>query len=210
MKALLIVDVQNDFLPGGNLEVPDGDEVIPGINRLEQKFQYMVATQDWHSADHQSFASRHSGKDEMETGKVGGERQVLWPDHCVQGTEGAQFPLHLAGRKVGAIVRKGTLSHVDSYSGFYDMNQENSTGLAGLLREKGVDEIFICGLATDVCVKFTALDGVEEGFKVRVVTDAVRGVNLEEGDVEKAMEEMAGAGVEFVDSLQIPTPAQPG
>ena len=205
MRALLLVDVQNDFLPGGALEVPEGDEVVPVINRLQPKFDLIAATQDWHPADHQSFASKHPGKQPMESGDVNGNEQVLWPDHCVQGTEGAEFAADLATRRVKAIFRKGTRREVDSYSGFYDLNREESTGLAGWLREMEVSELFICGLASDVCVKFTALDAVKEGFETRVVSDAVRGVDLEEGDVEKARAEMADAGVRFVDSEQIPS-----
>jgi len=197
-RALLIVDVQNDFLPGGALEVPEGDAVVPVINDLQDSFDVVAATQDWHPEGHRSFASRHEGKEPMDTGSVDGNEQVLWPDHCVRGTEGARLAPGLDTRPVEAIFRKGTNPRVDSYSGFFDMNHKVSTGLTGYLREKEVEEVVVCGLAADVCVKFTVLDAAEEGFRVKVVEDAVRGVNLEEGDVDRAFGEMREAGAEVV------------
>ena len=204
MNALIMVDIQNDFLPGGTLAVPEGDEIIPLVNRLQETFPLVVATQDWHPSGHKSFASQHTRKEPMDTGDVNGIEQILWPDHCVQETEGAEFANELKTTRVQAVIRKGLQPEVDSYSGFYDMNQEVSTGLTGYLREKEVDHVFICGLAADVCVKFTALDAIEEGFTTHVIEDAVRGVNVREDDVERAFEEMKNAGVHMLRSEELP------
>ncbi|OGR57965.1 MAG: nicotinamidase [Elusimicrobia bacterium GWA2_69_24] len=198
MKALLVVDVQNDFLPGGALAVSRGDEVVAVANAAMREFELVVATQDWHPADHGSFASRHPGRAPGETVRLGEVDQVLWPDHCVQGTPGAEFAPGLDTRRFAAVFRKGMDPSVDSYSGFFDNRRRGSTGLAGYLREKGVGEVFILGLATDYCVKRTALDARAEKFAARLLLEGCRGVELRAGDGERAVEEMRRAGVEVL------------
>ena len=177
MNALIIVDVQNDFLPGGSLAVPDGDTIIPIINKLSKKFDLVVATQDWHPEGHSSFASQHDGKEAFEQIDLNGNKQTLWPDHCVQGSYGAEFNEKLNMNSVESIFRKGTDLKIDSYSGFYDNNHDKSTALADYLRGKNVDEVYICGLAADVCVYFTALDALREKFSTYVITDATKGLD---------------------------------
>ncbi|UII23111.1 bifunctional nicotinamidase/pyrazinamidase [Fulvivirga ligni] len=171
MKALIIVDVQNDFTPGGALEVEFGDRIIPGINELQSKFDLVLATQDWHPANHKSFASNHEGKQPYEKIKLKMLDQVLWPDHCVQGTKGAEFHPDLNMNKVAAIFRKGMDTEIDSYSGFFDNGRRKSTGLTGYLKEHGVTDAFFCGLAGDICVFFTAKDAIEEGFRSYLIQD---------------------------------------
>ena len=194
MNALLIIDVQNDFCPGGALAVPEGDRVIPVINELQEHFDLVVATQDWHPAGHKSFASSH-GKNPGEVIDLNGLQQVLWPDHCVQDSNGARFCDALKLGKVEKIVQKGTDPDIDSYSGFYDNGHKKATGLAHFLKEKKVTTVYVAGLATDYCVKFTCLDALKEGFQTVLVKDACRGVNLNEGDAERAIDEMKQAGV---------------
>ena len=194
MNALLLIDIQNDFLPGGALAVARGDEVIAAANALIPGFPLVVATQDWHPAGHGSFASTQ-GAAVGTMGTLGGLPQVMWPDHCVQGTRGAEFADTLSTDRVEAIFRKGVDPTVDSYSGFWDNGQRRQTGLAGYLRGRGVTDVTVVGLATDYCVKFTALDARAEGFSVRVVLAACRGVELVVGDVERAVAELRGAGV---------------
>jgi nicotinamidase/pyrazinamidase len=194
MKALIIVDVQNDFLPGGALAVPGGDAIVPVVNRLLPDFPLIVATQDWHPADHGSFAANHPGRQPFEQIDLHGLPQTLWPVHCVQNTGGACFAPGLETRPIHRIFFKGTDARVDSYSGLFDNGRRNSTGLAEYLHTKGVTDVGVCGLATDYCVKFTALDALREGFRVTLIEDACRGVNLRPGDVEKAVEEMRTAG----------------
>ena len=177
MNALLIVDVQNDFLPGGSLAVPDADTIIPIINKISENFDLVVATQDWHPEGHSSFASQHQGKEPFEQIELNGNAQTLWPDHCVQGSHGAEFDKNLNLKPVEAIFRKGTNLEIDSYSGFYDNNHEKSTALADYLRAKQIDEIYICGLAADVCVYFTALDALQEDFTTYLITDATKGLD---------------------------------
>ena len=206
MKALIVVDVQNDFLPGGALAVTDGDQVIPVANALMAKFDLVVATQDWHPADHASFASRHRGRRAGEVIDLNGLPQVLWPDHCVQGTAGAVFAPGLEAERFEAVFHKGVDAGIDSYSGFFDNGRRQATGLGDYLRGKGVDDVTIVGLATDYCVKFTALDAVELGFATRVVLDGCRGVELSPGDVEKAVAAMKAAGVEVTSSDQLTGP----
>jgi nicotinamidase/pyrazinamidase len=195
--ALILVDLQNDFLPGGALAVPEGDRVIPIANRLMDDFEIIVATQDWHPANHGSFAVNHPGKEVFEVTELNGLPQVLWPVHCVQGTKGAEFAPGLEVGKITKVFRKGTDPAIDSYSGFYDNGHSKSTGLSEWLKEKGVKRVTVCGLATDYCVKFTALDAVAEGFEVKLDVAASRGVNLVPGDVERAVEEMREKGVEI-------------
>lgn len=202
--ALILVDIQNDFCPGGALAVTDGDAVVPVANRVQPLFQVVIATQDWHPADHASFAVNHPGRTPGDVVRLAsGTQQVLWPAHCVQGSAGAAFHAELDHNRVGAIVRKGTQPEIDSYSGFFDNGHQRSTGLSGLLREQGVRRLFLLGLATDYCVKFTALDGVREGFDVTVLVDGCRGVELAEGDVKRAVEEMREAGVRIADSADL-------
>ena len=198
MNALIIVDVQNDFCPGGALAVREGDEVVPVINRLQPRFDLVVATQDWHPADHGSFAANHLGRQPGETIELAGLPQILWPVHCVQGTRGAELHPALDRSRIAEVVRKGTDSTIDSYSGFFDNGRRAATGLEQNLRERRVDEVYICGLATDYCVKFTALDAVSLGFKTHLIEDASRGVELHPGDVQRAIADMRGSGVDVV------------
>ena len=174
MKALVIVDMQNDFLPDGNLPVPEGDTIIPLINELQKKYDLVVATQDWHPANHQSFASQHEGKKAYDRIELLGLEQTLWSDHCVQGTFGAEFSKELNQNLIEAIFRKGMESQIDSYSGFFDNGKLKSTGLADYLRGKQVTEVDVCGLAADFCVYFTAKDAVEQGFKTRILEKATK------------------------------------
>lgn len=199
MRALIVVDVQNDFLPGGALAVPGGDTVIAPINRLIATASQLlpVATQDWHPRGHGSFAANHDGCDVGDVVDLNGSRQVLWPVHCVAGTDGAEFAPGLDADSFAAVVRKGMDPTVDSYSGFADNARGRKTGLAGLLRERGVTEVFVAGLATDYCVKFTALDALAAGFRTILVEDACRGVELQTGDVRRALEEIEAAGGEI-------------
>lgn len=203
MKALIIVDVQNDFIPGGALAVAEGDQIVPIINQLQGKFDFIVATQDWHPADHGSFAANHPGKEIGEFIKLNGVNQILWPVHCVQGSDGAEFHKDLKRDQWKAIFQKGMNPQVDSYSGFFDNNKQGDTGLSKFLRDHGVDEIFVCGLAEDYCVKFTVLDGLEEGFKVHLILDATRAVNIHPDDFAKAMIEMENAGAIITHSESI-------
>lgn len=177
MKALLIIDLQNDFLPAGSLAVPDGDQIIPIVNDLQSKFDLVVATQDWHPNNHQSFASQYPGKAPYDMIKLLGQDQVLWPDHCVQNSQGAAISSALDTASIAAIFRKGTNPQIDSYSGFYDNNKLASTGLKGYLLERQVTEVFVCGLAADYCVFFTALDALTAGFKTAIISDATKAIN---------------------------------
>ncbi len=193
--ALILVDLQNDFLPGGALGVPGGDEVIPLANRLMDDFEIIVATQDWHPPDHGSFAANHPGRQVFEIIDLHGLPQILWPVHCVQGTPGAEFAPGLDAGRITRVFRKGTRPEVDSYSGLFDNGRRHSTGLAEWLREQGVTRVTVCGIATDYCVKFTALDAVAEGFDVTLHLAACRGVNLQPFDVAVAIDEMLAKGV---------------
>lgn len=197
MKALILVDIQNDFLPGGALAVAGGDEIVSLANRLMEDFEIVVATQDWHPPDHGSFAANHPGKEVYESIDLHGLPQTLWPVHCVRDTPGSEFAPGLDVRRITRVFQKGTRPEVDSYSGFHDNGHRHSTGMADWLREQGVTHLTVCGLATDYCVKFTALDAVSEGFRVTLSLAACRGVNLMAGDVDKAVGEMRGAGVDI-------------
>lgn len=203
MRALVLVDLQNDFCPGGALAVKEGDKVVPLVNELQKKFDLVVATQDWHPKDHGSFASNHPGKKPGDVVDLYGIEQVLWPDHCVQGSKGAEFHSTLDRNKIARVIHKGTDQTIDSYSTFFDNGHRRSTGLENFLREKGVDEIYLAGLATDYCVKYSALDAVKLGLKTRVILDACRGINLKSGDVDRAIEEMKRAGVRIVEARAI-------
>jgi nicotinamidase/pyrazinamidase len=192
MNALIIIDVQNDFLPGGALAVPDGDQIIPFINQIQADYDLVVATQDWHPVGHASFASRHAGKKPFDVIDLNGLRQTLWPDHCVQGSLGAGFAPGLDLRRVEAIFRKGTDLEIDSYSGFYDNGRLKSTGLADYLRGKGVDQVYLTGLAADICVFYTAMDSLREGFGTYILDKGVQPLSQE--DYEKAKFEFRKEG----------------
>ena len=202
MKALLIIDVQNDFCPGGALAVPDGDKVVPVINKLIPRFDAIIQTQDWHPKGHHSFASSHEGKEPYDTVEMDYGSQVLWPDHCVQGSQGAEFHPDLNTLKTQVTIRKGFRKDIDSYSTFFENDQKTTTGLTGYLKERGITSLYAVGLATDFCVKWSVLDGIEEGFDMTVVTDAVRGIDLD-GSLDAAWEEMEGRGAAFTTSEEL-------
>jgi nicotinamidase/pyrazinamidase len=191
--ALIVVDVQNDFCPGGALAVPKGDEVVPVVNRIASRFRHVVLTQDWHPRGHVSFASSHPGRRPFERILVAYGEQVLWPDHCVPGTRGAELHPGLDTLGADLVVRKGNDAAVDSYSAFFENDHRTSTGLAGYLRERGCSRLFVAGLATDFCIQYTALDARQLGFEVCIVEDAVRGIDLD-GSVAAAWDRMAAAG----------------
>lgn len=195
MKSLIVVDIQNDFLPGGALAVPGGDDVIAVANRTQEDFDLVVATQDWHPVDHGSFASQYPGKEPGDQVELLGLPQILWPPHCIQRSRGADFAADLDTSRFARVFQKGTDANVDSYSGFHDNGQRRSTGLAEYLRQMGITETYILGLATDYCVKFTALDSVREGFSTHLLVNGCRGVELVPGDVDRALVEMSDAGV---------------
>lgn len=206
-EALVLVDIQPDFLPGGSLAVEEGDAILEPVARLMKggRFRLQVATQDWHPEGHISFASRHEGKEPMDVMEVHGHDQTLWPDHCVQGTEGAELHPELPWEKVQAVIRKGTDPESDSYSGFrnnWDPDEERPpTGLAGYLRERGVERVWICGLARDVCVRWTAQDAAEEGFETHVIWDLTRSVDPSgDADLRKSLEDR---GIRIVDSADV-------
>jgi nicotinamidase/pyrazinamidase len=199
-SALLLVDLQNDFVEGGALAVPGGSQVIPVAQSWMPLFPLVVATQDWHPANHQSFASQHPGLNVGDVFSLHGLTQIAWPDHCVQGTHGAELVTALDGALIHHIVQKGQDPTIDSYSGFFDNGHRRATGLESLLRANNVDTIFVMGLATDYCVKFTALDAVQLGFKTYLIEPGCRGVELQHGDCQRAIQEMQSAGVLVVQS----------
>ncbi len=203
MNALILVDIQNDFVPGGALAVRQGDQVVPVANRLMPRFDLVVATKDWHPADHLSFASQHPGKQIGDVIDLDGLPQVLWPEHCIEGTAGAEFVSGLDLTGIDRIFEKGTNRTVDSYSGFFDNGHRQATGLDGFLHQRQVTAVFVMGLATDYCVKFTALDAVELGFRTHLILDGCRGVDLSPGDVDRAVEELQKAGVHVTESSQV-------
>ena len=198
MNALILIDIQNDFLPGGSLAVPGGDEVIPVANRLMPEFALVIATQDWHPPDHVSFAANHEGHQVGECIEVAGVPQILWPIHCVQGTPGAALAADLNAGGIHEVIRKGTDPDIDSYSGFFDNRRNRATPLHGLLQQRGIEQLTLAGLATDYCVRFTALDARRLGWPTRLVVEGCRGVNAEPHDVEKALRELRQAGVELL------------
>ena len=197
-KALILVDIQNDFLPGGALAVDRGDEIIGIVNKAMQYFHHVIATKDWHPADHASFASQHEGKNPGEFIELDGLDQVLWPDHCVKGSPGAEFAPALDVSKITKIIKKGLDRKVDSYSAFFDNAHRNDTGLNDYLRSIKVNDLYLSGLATDYCVKYSALDSVNLGFKTSIIIEGVRGVELNAGDCEAAIDEMKAAGVKVI------------
>lgn len=202
MEALIIIDVQNDFCPGGKLAVPKGDEIIPIINSLLPRFSHVVQTQDWHPRDHLSFASNHPGKSEYESVQLSYGDQVLWPDHCVQGTNGADFHPELITDHTQLIIRKGFRKEIDSYSAFFENDQKTKTGLDGFLKNLEIKKLFLCGLATDFCVKWTALDAIKLEYEVHLIEDAVAAIDLN-GSEAAAINEMESSGVHFVSSEKL-------
>lgn len=196
MKTLIIIDVQNDFLPGGALAVPGGDSILPVINQILPEFGLVVATQDWHPPQHKSFASAHTGKKPFEQIMLNGLEQTLWPDHCVQETKGADFAPQLNTNRIEAIFRKGTNPELDSYSGFFDNGHLKSTGLAGYLRERQATELYFCGLAGDICVYYSLKDALKEGFTAYLLQQAVQPLN--EKDFEKVKKELVQRGAVVV------------
>lgn len=202
MKALLIVDIQNDFCPGGALAVPDGDSVIPVVNKLIEHFDIVVQTQDWHPAGHSSFASSHPDKNPYDTAELEYGIQVLWPEHCIQGTKGAEFHPSLNTKKTQVIIRKGFRKSIDSYSTFFENDQKTTTGLTGYLKHRGITDLYTVGLATDFCVKWSVLDGLDEGFSMHVIKDAVKGIDMD-GSVDKAWVDMSEKGANIVISDEI-------
>lgn len=201
--ALIIVDLQPDFLPGGPLGVNEGDRIIPTVIDLLPHFDLVVATQDWHPRDHGSFAANHVGRSPGELIELDGLTQILWPVHCVQDTAGAQLVPALREHELAAVFRKGTDRNIDSYSGFFDNGKRKPTGLGDWLRERGVTAVSVCGLALDYCVKFTALDALELGFATTLIVDATRAVELAPGDGERALAEIRARGGLIVDSRSI-------
>lgn len=201
-RALILVDIQNDFMPDGALPVPGGYDVVPVANMVKDEFELVVATQDWHPANHGSFAANHVGTEPGQLIDLDGLEQILWPVHCVQDSDGAKFVdgLHTDGVRV---FQKGTAVNIDSYSGFFDNGHRQETGLGQFLKGQDVEQVYVCGVATDYCVKFTVLDAVELGFETYLIEDGCRGVNLNEGDVDRAIEEMRNAGVHVVRSENV-------
>ena len=201
MKALVVIDVQNDFIPGGQLEVQQGDLIVPVINRLQKFFDLVVAIQDWHPQNHKSFASNHSNKKPFDEINLNGQKQILWPDHCVQGSKGAEIHPDLEINKIAAIFRKGMDPEIDSYSGFYDNDHQMSTGLSGYLKEKEITEIYFCGLAADICVYYTLKDSLKEGFFATLIEDASR--PLSNDAFISIKNELTKMGVRIINSNEI-------
>ena len=196
-EVLLIVDMQNDFCPGGALAVPQGDEIVPAINRLAAEFPHVILTQDWHPRGHASFASSHPGKAPFEVIEAGYGEQILWPDHCVQGSNGAEFHPDLHAPHAELVLRKGFRTAINSYSALQENDRRTPTGLAGYLTERGFERLSLCGLATDFCVLFSAIDARRAGFSVSVVSDACRGIDVD-GSLSRAIRSMAQAGVTII------------
>ncbi|MCP9199405.1 bifunctional nicotinamidase/pyrazinamidase [Gramella sp. GC03-9] len=201
MKVLIVIDVQNDFMPGGALAVPSGDEIVPVINDLMHRFDLVIATQDWHPSGHSSFATSHEDASEFEVIKLDGLDQVMWPDHCVQGSRGAEFHKDLKTENFEAIFRKGTNPKIDSYSGFYDNAHLKSTGLAGFLKEKNAEELYFTGLAADYCVYFSMKDAIGEGFSSNLLEDATR--PLKQDEFEKAKIDLLRRGGKIMKSKDL-------
>jgi nicotinamidase/pyrazinamidase len=202
-RALILVDLQYDFCPGGALAVAHGDDTIAVANKLMPAFETVVATQDWHPPNHASFAVNNPGRNVGEVAELDGLPQVMWPAHCVQGTRGAELHEGLDKRRITHVFRKGTDPNIDSYSGFFDNGHKKSTGMGDWLQARGIDDVTVLGLATDYCVKFTSLDARGLGMNVTLVTDACRGVNLSPDDSANAIEEMRAVGVTITDSAHL-------
>lgn len=202
MRTLIVIDVQNDFIPGGALAVPHGDEIISVINKIQKNFQLIIATQDWHPLNHSSFAANHEGKEEFQKISWQGQDQVLWPVHCVQNTPGSSFHKDLETNRIEAIFRKGTNPEIDSYSGFFDNAHLKSTGLAGYLKEKDAKDLYFCGLAAEYCVYFSIMDALAEGFNATLIEDATRA--LDPSDFERARKDILSKGGKIIKSREIP------
>ena len=202
--ALILVDIQRDFCPGGSLAVAEGDSIIPVVNAISHRFRRVIATRDWHPDRHVSFASRHEGSEPFDMVEFDGIEQVLWPDHCVQGTAGATFHPQLDLRPIDLIVHKGTNQDLDSYSALFENDHTTPTGLEGYLRTLGISSLYLSGLATDVCVLFSAIDARKLGFEVTLITDATRGVDQPEGSVGDALKQMRDSGVKMCVSNELP------
>jgi len=205
--ALIVIDIQNDFVPGGNLPVNKGDEIIYGVNKIIKLFKNknarVVLTQDWHPPGHKSFASAHPGKKPFDEYSDEGIGPVLWPDHCVQGTDGANFHKDLETTKADAIIRKGTDPSIDSYSAFFDNKKQGKTGLGGYLKDLNIERIFLVGLALDYCVYFSAVDGKELGFDVFIIVDLTKGIDDPPGNISRVLEDMVQKGIKFTESEYI-------
>jgi nicotinamidase/pyrazinamidase len=201
MRTLVIIDVQNDFTPGGSLEVPGGDKIITIINAIQHKFDLVIATQDWHPQNHVSFASNHDGKKPFDKIEWHGMEQILWPDHCVQNSNGAEFHPELNLEKVEAIFRKGMDRKIDSYSGFYDNGHEKDTGLAGYLHGRKANNLWFCGLAADFCVQFSINDALDEGFSATLIEDATRPIDA--GEFKRIKQELTKKGCKIITSNQL-------
>ena len=203
MKALILVDIQNDFLPGGPLGVPDGDAVISVANNLTGNFDLVVATQDWHPADHLGFAAQHAEHNVGDVIELSGVQQILWPDHCVQDSRGAAFADALDTSQLARVVRKGIHKHIDSYSGFFENDHKHTTELDAFLKSRDVTAVYVMGLATDYCVLFTALDAIDLGYETWLIEDGCRGIDLNPGDIDRAIAKMQEAGVHLTSSKSL-------
>jgi len=203
MNALIVVDLQNDFLPGGALAVPGGDEVIPLANELQRRFDVVLATQDWHPLDHGSFAVNHPGKKPGDRIMLDGIEQILWPVHCVQNTNGAEFAPSFSTKRIDHVFPKGIEPRIDSYSMFFDNAHRRSTGLADYLKDRAIKDIYLLGLALDYCVKYSALDARQLGLNTHVVLDGCRGIDLQPGDLDRAVDEMKQAGAAILQSGEL-------
>ncbi len=203
MNALIIVDLQNDFLPGGTLPVPHGDKVIPLANELQRQFDLVVATKDWHPPDHGSFAANHLGKETGDRIILDGIEQILWPVHCVQNTHGAEFASAFDTSRIAHVFQKGIDPLIDSYSTFFDNAHRRHTGLADYLRERSIKDIYLMGLALDYCVKYSVLDACQLGLNTRVIVDGCRGIALEPGDIGRALDEMKRVGAVLLQSSEL-------
>ena len=198
-QALIVVDMQNDFCPGGNLAVAGGDKIIPVINQLVKRYEHTILTQDWHPRGHHSFASSHPGKMPYDTVELDYGEQILWPDHCIQGTEGAQFHPQLNVTRAELILRKGFRREIDSYSAFFENDHKTATGLAGFLKEQDFKTLYFAGLATDYCVHWSVVDGCKHGFEIYLIEDATQGIDTN-GSMDHAMRQMREAGAKFISS----------
>ena len=201
--ALIIVDVQNDSLPGGALAVTEGDKIIPIINSLQECFDIIIATQDWHPHNHKSFASQNTKNNIGDIIDLNGIQQILWPNHCINNTHGAEFSKDINNNRIDKIIQKGSNTEVDSYSGFFENDKISKTGLDEYLSEKKVNTVYICGLAMDYCVKYTAIDATSLGYKTFLVQDACKGVNINPNDSKNAINDMRENGVTIIDSIDI-------
>ena len=201
-SALLMIDIQNDFCPGGALAVDEGDKIVSNVNSIQEKFTVKILTQDWHPKNHKSFASNHKNKDPMSTTQMFYGTQVLWPDHCIQGTEGSRFHAKLITDNADLIIRKGFRPEIDSYSAFFENDQKTPTGLDGYLKSRGINKIYLCGLALDFCVYFSAVDGAKLGYDVTVIKNACRAIDLN-NSLENSLNDMKGKGVKLLSTHEL-------